>query len=81
MKVYMVMEDDVEYGYALLCTGQVYSSKEAAEAAKAELDKVAPTTSDERFVREFDVLEGVDAAKAVDVAEDGRRTVTIEVAY
>ena len=80
MKVYMVMEDDVEYGYALLCTGQVYSSKEAAEAAKAEMDK-ADGHADERFVREFDVLDDVEAARAVDVTEDGYRTVTIEVAY
>lgn len=80
MKVYIVMEDDVEYGYALLCTGQVYSSKEAAEAAKAEMDKV-DDHADERFVREFDVLDDVEAARAVDVTEDGYRTVTIEVAY
>lgn len=80
MKVYMVMEDDVEYGYALLCTGQVYSSKEAADAAKAEMDK-ADGNADERFVREFDVLEGVDAAKAIRVVRDGHRTVLIETAY
>lgn len=80
MKVYMVMEDDVEYGYALLCTGQVYSSKEAAEAAKAKMDKVVGN-ADERFVREFDVLESADAAKAVAVTGDGHRTVLIETAY
>ena len=79
MKVFVVMEDDIAYGYALLCTRQVYSTKEAAEAAKAELDKV-DGDADERFVREFDVLDACDAAKAIDVSEDGCRMVSFETA-